>query len=201
MLFRKIHIRQQERGVWFRDGDFRRLLAPGDHQLWSRFWTGRRDVILPADTLATRFDHALLDVMLAEPHVRDALHVVDLTDVERALVWKDERLAYVLGPGRHAFWKTPYRLYVETFRVDAGNFWFQHPRLAVVLKHPDAAKWLDAVQVEMLHYGQARQLAYKLDTIDINERPRSPGRRSTCASRAPTSPARRSSPPTRCRAT
>jgi len=148
MLFRKIHIRQQERGVWFRDGDFRRLLAPGDHQLWSRFWTGRRDVILPADTLATRFDHALLDVMLAEPHVRDALHVVDLTDVERALVWKDERLAYVLGPGRHAFWKTPYRLYVETFRVDAGNFWFQHPRLAVVLKHPDAAKWLDAVQVD-----------------------------------------------------
>jgi regulator of protease activity HflC (stomatin/prohibitin superfamily) len=159
MLFRKVKIRQHERGVWFRDGDFRRLLAPGDHRLWAPFWTARRDVILPADTLATRFDHALLDVMLAEPHVRDALHVVDLTDVERALVWKDERLAYVLGPGRHAFWKTPYRLYVETFRVDGsagngagpsngGGFWFQHPRLAVVLKHPDAPKWLDAVQVD-----------------------------------------------------
>src|SRR5207247_10105556 len=77
-----------------------------------------------------------------------ALHVVDRTDVERALVWKDERLAYVLGPGRHAFWKTPYRLYVEKFRVDACNLWFQHPRLAVVLRHPDAAKWLDAVQVD-----------------------------------------------------
>ena len=153
MLFRKIHIRQHERGVWLRDGDFRRLLAPGDHRLFSPFWNGRRDVILPADTLATRFDHALLDLMLQQPHVRDALHVVDLTDVERALVWKDERLAYVLGPGRHAFWKTPYRLYVETFRVDGaesngGSFWFRHPRLAVVLKHPDAAKWLDAVQVD-----------------------------------------------------
>ena len=162
MLFRKIKIRQHERGVWFRDGDFRRLLEPGQHRLWSPFWGARRDVILPADTLATRFDHALLDVMLAHPHVRDALHVVDLTDVERALVWKDERLAYVLGPGRHAFWKTPYRLCVETFRIDGngngsvsgsggasnGGFWFQHPRLQVVLKHPDAGKWLDAVQVD-----------------------------------------------------
>jgi regulator of protease activity HflC (stomatin/prohibitin superfamily) len=156
MLFRKIKIRQHERGVWFRDGDFRRLLAPGDHRLWAPFWGARRDLVLPADTLATRFDHALLDVMLAQPHVRDALHVVDLTDVERALVWKDERLAYVLGPGRHAFWKTPYRLFVETFRVDGspaassagGGFWFQHPRLQVVLKHPDAVKWLDAVQID-----------------------------------------------------
>ena len=156
MLFRKVHVRQHERGVWFRDGDFRRLLEPGDHRLWSPFWSGRRDVILPADTLATRFDHALLDVMLAQAHVRDALHVVDLTDVERALVWKDERLAYILGPGRHAFWKTPYRLYVETFRVDNGNgsaggaegFWFRHPRLQVVLKHPDATKWLDGVQAD-----------------------------------------------------
>ena len=161
MLFRKVNIRQHERGVWFRDGDFRRLLEPGRHRLWAPFWSGRRDIVLPADTLATRFDHSLLDVMLAQSHVRDALHVVDLTDVERALVWKDERLAYVLGPGRHAFWKTPYRLFVETFRVDgnasagagvgaggSGNFWFQHPRLQVVLKHPDAGKWLDAVQVD-----------------------------------------------------
>ena len=165
MLFRKVNIRQHERGVWFRDGDFRRLLEPGRHRLWAPFWSGRRDIVLPADTLATRFDHSLLDVMLAQSHVRDALHVVDLTDVERALVWKDERLAYFLGPGRHAFWKTPYRLFVETFRVDgnasagagagagvgaggSGNFWFQHPRLQVVLKHPDAGKWLDAVQVD-----------------------------------------------------
>ena len=152
MFFRKVHIRQHERGVWFRDGDFRRLLEPGDHRLWSPFWATPRDVVLPADTLSTRFDHALLDVMLEQAHVRDALHVVDLTDVERALVWKDERLAYVLGPGRHAFWKTPYRLYVETYRVDpngsaGAGFWFQHPRLQVVLKHADASKWLDGVQV------------------------------------------------------
>jgi regulator of protease activity HflC (stomatin/prohibitin superfamily) len=177
MISRKVRIRQHERGLWFRHGDFRRLLEPGAHRFWCPLWSCRRDRVEVASTLATRFEHPLLDVMLAHTHVRDSLHVVDLTDVERALVWKDERLAYVLGPGRHAFWKTPYRLYVETFRVDdrshamsagsavgsgsgigignsggIGNagvgFRFDHPRLQVILKHPEATKWLDGVQVE-----------------------------------------------------
>jgi hypothetical protein len=107
-----------------------------------------RDRFLVVSMLSTRFRHSLLDTMLAHVHVRDSLHVVDLTDVERALVWKDERLAYVLGPGRHAFWKTPYRLYVETFHLHDGGFHFRHPRLSVVLQHPDAPRFLDGVQVD-----------------------------------------------------
>ena len=152
MLLRKIRIRSHERCLWFRHGEFHKLLAPGVHRFAGRLLVGNRDQLVVVNTLATRFEHPLLDTMLAHPHVRDALHVVDLTDVERALVWKDERLAYVLGPGRHAFWKEPYRLYVETFHVhggvNGGGFRFQHPRLAVVLQHPDATKYLDGVQVE-----------------------------------------------------
>ena len=148
MFIRKIRIRSHERCLWFRHGEFHKLLAPGVHRFAGRLLVGRRDQLVVVNALATRFEHPLLDTMLAHAHVRDALHVVDLTDVERALVWKDERLAYVLGPGRHAFWKEPYRLYVETFHVQNGGFRFQHPRLAVVLQHPDAAKWLDGVQVE-----------------------------------------------------
>ena len=143
MFLRKIRVRKHERGLWFRHGEFRQLLEPGVHRFAGRLLAGTRDQFTLVNTLSTRFEHPLLDTMLAHPHVRDSLHVVDLTDVERALVWKDERLAYVLGPGRHAFWKEPYRLYVETFHVQNGGFRFQHPRLAVVLQHPDAAKLLD----------------------------------------------------------
>src|SRR5690349_4995921 len=103
----KIRIKKHERALWFRHGDFRHILPPGAHRFWSRLWS-RKDRFEIADTLRTKFEHPMLDVMLAaDDHVRDALHVVDLTDVERALVWRDDRLAYVLGPGRHAFWKTP----------------------------------------------------------------------------------------------
>ena len=145
-MFTKIRIRQHERGLWFRHGDFRQLLRPGAYRFWSRLWNPAKDRVEVVDTLKTKFEHPMLDVLLQHPQVPDALHVVDLTDVERALVWRDDRLAFVLGPGRHAFWKAPYRLFVETFNV--GAFRFEHPRLATVLQHPDATRWLDGVQVE-----------------------------------------------------
>ena len=145
-MFTKIRIRQHERGLWFRHGDFRQLLGPGAYRFWSRLWNPAKDRVEVVDTLKTKFEHPMLDVLLQHPQVPDALHVVDLTDVERALVWRDDRLAFVLGPGRHAFWKAPYRLFVETFNV--GAFRFEHPRLATVLQHPDATRWLDGVQVE-----------------------------------------------------
>src|SRR6185369_8593885 len=71
--------------------------------------------------------------------------VVSLTDTQRALVWRDERLTYVLGPGRHAFWKVPYALRVETF--DISTLRFTHPQLATVLQHPAATVFLEGVQV------------------------------------------------------
>src|SRR5687768_17009254 len=138
----KTRVRQHERGLWFRHGDFRRLLRPGAY----RFWGRRRNKVEVVSTLATKFEHPLLDVLLAHAAVRDELHVVDLTESERALVWKDNRLAHVLGPGRHALWKAPYRLYVETFAVD--TFRFEHPRLQAILQHPEATRWLEGVQVE-----------------------------------------------------
>lgn len=145
-MFTKIRIKKHERGLWFRHGDFRQLLRPGAHRFWSRLWSRTKDRVEVADTMKTKFEHPMLDVLLQHEHVLDALHVVDLTDVERALVWKDDRLAFVLGPGRHAFWKNPYRLFVETFNVQ--TFRLEHPRLATVLQHPDATRWLDGVQVE-----------------------------------------------------
>lgn len=145
-MITKIRIKKHERGLWFRHGDFRRVLPAGAHRFWSRLFSPGQDRVEVVDTLKTKFEHPMLDVLLAHDHVRDALHVVDLTDVERALVWKDDRLAYVLGPGRHAFWKQPYRLYVEAFNV--STFRFEHPRLATILQHPDATRWLDGVQVE-----------------------------------------------------
>ncbi len=142
----KIRVRQHERGLLFRHGDFQRLLKPGAYRLWSRLWSLRRTRIEIVDTLQTRFTHELLDFLLGHAEVRDALRVVDLKDDERALLWKDGRLAYVLGPGRHAFWRTPHRLEVEVFNV--SDFKFDHVRLEAILTHPGAKPYLECVRVE-----------------------------------------------------
>ena len=145
----KIRIRQHERGLWFREGDFTELLMPGAHVKW-RWLLGlgrgvNRDKVEIADTLKTRFEHALLDALLVNAQLREALQVVDLADGERAVVWKDDRLFAILGPGRYAFWKTAAKLNVETFAIE--SFRFEHAKLQTVLASPDATKWFDGVMV------------------------------------------------------
>ena len=87
----------------------------------------------------------MLDAFITRPEFTAEAQVVSLTDTQRALVWRDERLAFILGPGRHAFWKVPFALRVETFDVSALRF--EHPQLATVLQHPEAVKFLEGVQV------------------------------------------------------
>ena len=143
-MFVKTHIKQYERGLLFRDGDFVRPLGPGTYRI--PIWRLTRDNIQVVNTLETKFEHPLLEVLVRDVRLRDQLAVVDLTDTQRALVWKDGRLFALVGPGRHAFWTTPAQLTVETY--DVNEFRFEHAKLQAVLAHPDALRWLDGVQVE-----------------------------------------------------
>ena len=137
-MFGKIHIGKHQRGLWFRDGDFHKLLEPGDHRLWALVFRPVRNRVEIVDTLETRFDHKLFDALIDEPELRKELVVVDLKDHECAFIWKDGRLAYILGSGRHAFWKRPADLEVERFDVD--DFEFEHARSETVRKHPRRRK-------------------------------------------------------------
>lgn len=140
-----IYIQKHERGLWFRRGDFLRLLGPGRHWIWSRL-VRAGDRIEVADTLKTRFEHRLLEVLVKNPALGQALEVVDLKDGERALGFRDERFFGILGPGLHAFWKEPAAVRIERFAAE--EFRFTHARLPVVLAHPDARSWFEAVKVE-----------------------------------------------------
>jgi regulator of protease activity HflC (stomatin/prohibitin superfamily) len=140
----RINIKNHERGLFFRKGNFAGILPPGRHLNLAGLWNADTHVCVYS-TLITRLEHPLLDTFLHEPAFQAQALTVNLSDHERALVWKDRRLACILGPGRHAFWKTPYELKVETF--DVHNVKFTHPSLAAVMQHPDVLKFFDGVQV------------------------------------------------------
>jgi regulator of protease activity HflC (stomatin/prohibitin superfamily) len=144
-VWRTVRIKSYERGLLFRHGDCVRLLPPGRYRLWNWPWDRSGARIETVSTLATKFEHPLLDVLMKRPDLRQALTLVEPADDERALVWKDGRLAYILGPGRHAFWNEPYALTVEVFGT--GTLRFEHAKLEAVLAHADAAKWLTGVEV------------------------------------------------------
>ncbi|HEY7116846.1 MAG TPA: slipin family protein [Tepidisphaeraceae bacterium] len=143
-MYKTIYIKKHERGLWFRRGDFVDVLMPGTYRV--AFWNVRRDQVSVVETTRSKFEHGQLDVLLTHGGLRDQLHVVDLNDTQRALVWKDDRLAHVLGPGRHAFWKTPYAIQIAVY--DVNQFRFTHPRLQAILQHAEAVKHLDGVFVD-----------------------------------------------------
>ena len=140
-MFMRVRIHKHEIGLWFKHGDFAGALGPGVH--W-KFGLGHRVKI--ADTLETKFEHPKLAALVDEPALREHLHVVDLTETQRALVWRDGRLGWILAQGRSAFWKKPAQLKVEVF--DVGDFRFEHKQLDAVLNIPGASRFLEGVTVE-----------------------------------------------------
>ena len=195
--------RRTQRGLWFRHGEFQRVLAPGRYRIpcWLR---ARRDEVQVVSTLATRFEHPLLDVLLTHNEVRDHLLVVDNNDAERALVWRDERHRVRAGPG-------PLRV------LDGAGPAARRAvrRAELPVRAPAAAERPGPPGRRPVagrrHGGQHRGRRCSTATASSSRRcgractstggarARSPGGRSTAASRWPTSRARRSSRPTRCR--
>lgn len=141
----KFRIRKHEVGLLFRHGDFERVLQPGSHWLLPTLFDHSRQIEV-IDRLRSEFKHKMLDVLVADPTIAKELTVVELTDEQRALVWKDGRLGWILGPGRHAFWKKPAKIEVETF--DVNEFTFTHRKLETVLTHSTAHLYLDGVHIE-----------------------------------------------------
>lgn len=140
MLLSTVYIRQHERGLVFAHGDFTKLLEPGRH--WP---VGPGRCVEIVDTLKTRFEHPLLEVLVQHADLRAQLEVIELNDAQRAIVWKDGRAFAIVGPGLHAFWKTPATLLIEVYSIEASRF--AHPKLQAILQLPEACKYLDGVQV------------------------------------------------------
>jgi regulator of protease activity HflC (stomatin/prohibitin superfamily) len=140
----KILIKDHERGLLFKRGAFARVLGPGVYRPWSNLVERNAVDVVVMNTLETYIKHPLLDAFSTRADFQAEAIVLSLTDTQRALVWRDERLAFILGPGRHALWKTPLPLRVETF--DTATARFAHPRLATILLNAESARYFESVQ-------------------------------------------------------
>lgn len=150
MIGTMIPIRATQRGLLLRDGNFRRILKPGVYRLWSRLFGSQRDTVEIVDTLQTRFESPLLDVISRDEQAQKELLVLDLADTERAVVWKDGRLACFLGPGRYAFWRTPYALDVERFDIRENGGRLTSLRADRILASPEVGRWFEVIDAHAM---------------------------------------------------
>ena len=83
-LFKRVKIRSYEIGLYFRDGEFKRLLPAGRYWLFDPLWKVQVDIV---SQRAPWLVHEKLDVIVKSGALAGRAEVVDLKDYERALVW------------------------------------------------------------------------------------------------------------------
>lgn len=141
-VFRSVKIRSYEKGLYFRDREFKGLLEKGRHWFVDPFYKVRIYVVsLREPWLA----HKDLDVIVKSGALENHAHVLDLRDHQRALVWVDGRFEKVLGPGLYVLWKRFRDVNVEI--VDASDVRFDHKQMNTIAKSDLVETELNIVSV------------------------------------------------------
>jgi len=148
MAIKRFTIHKHEMGLYFHEGEFRRLLEAGRHWFFDPLGRVRVEVV---SQRAPWLVHDKLDVIVKSGALADRALVLDLKDYERALVWIDGRFSHVLPPGLYAYWTTFRTVKAEV--VDARTVRFTHPDLPVIVKAQLADHVLETIAVPAGHAG------------------------------------------------
>lgn len=89
VLLHRFKVREHERGLLFKDREFKGVLGRGRHYVFDLLRKVRLDVVSVREVW---LNHQDLDVIAKSGALGDQVRVVDLKDHERAVVWVDGRL-------------------------------------------------------------------------------------------------------------
>ena len=120
MTMKRVWIAQHERALVWENKMFSGVLEPGKHWLIKLLGTVECQVY---DLTVPEFEHPRVDFLVKEARstMENHFHIVELTDSEVGLVYKNGKLSSVLAPGkRQLYWKGPIEVKVEKvdFSVD-----------------------------------------------------------------------------------
>ncbi len=159
-MLKTIKIRSYEMGLYFRDGEFKGLLATGRHWFLDPLFKVKVEVV---SQRTPWLSHEKLDMIVKSGALKDQAVVVDLKDHQRALVWVDGRFSHILPPGLHAYWTTFREVAVEV--IDASKVRFEHKDFQVIVRSPLADRVLDGFAVEQGHAGVLFQDGTYVETL------------------------------------
>jgi regulator of protease activity HflC (stomatin/prohibitin superfamily) len=138
-----IKIRNHEKGLYFRDREFKGILNEGRH--W--FFDPLMNVQVTTVSLRNPwFSHEALDIIVKSGALVEHAKILDLKDHQRGLVWVEGRFQKVIGPGLYALWTAICDVHVEV--IDAEEVLFHHKDLNVIVKSEGVDTELNVVMVE-----------------------------------------------------
>jgi len=148
MTIKYVTIAQHERALVWKDKSFIGVLEPGKRWLVQPFGVveiERHDLTTP------EFEHSRADFLLKEARTIMERHfdIIELTESQVGLVYKNGKLAGVLAPGkRQLYWKGPIEVRIDRVELtDDPEVPASVARLLARAKQPLASQVSDAVTV------------------------------------------------------
>lgn len=160
MSIKTIKVHSYEKGLYFRNKEFRRLLDTGRHYFMNPV---ARDRINVVDLRDPWLRHKDLDLIVKSGALKDQAVVLDLQDYQRALIWVDGRFQRVVSGGLYALWTTHKKVNVQI--IDARDVRFNHSDISVILKSEGAKEHLQEYDVAEDHVGVLFQNGRYIDTL------------------------------------
>jgi regulator of protease activity HflC (stomatin/prohibitin superfamily) len=146
MTMKRVTVAQHERALVWKNKTFAGVLEPGKHWLIAPMSDVEAQLY---DLTVPEFEHARVDFLVkdARATMEKYFDIVELTESEAGLVYKNGKLTGVLAPGkRQLYWKGPISVAVEKIDITAD---FEVPtRVAKLLgraKQPLLSQANDAV--------------------------------------------------------
>src|SRR5580698_3633839 len=153
-FIKTIKIHSYVMGLYFRDGEFKGLLAAGNHWFFDPQLKVKVEVV---SQRAPWLAHEKLDVIVRSGALKDRAVVLDLKDYERALVWIDGRFSHILPPGLYAYWTGLRDVRTEIVSLRAADgasaadaqqlVRFEHPDLRAIARSASVERVLELVTV------------------------------------------------------
>ena len=154
-------IRSYEKGLYFRDREFKGLLDKGRYWFIDPFFKIKIEVVSQRDVW---FVHKDLDMIVKAGVLDGHANVLDLKDYQRALVWIDGRFEKVLGPGLYVLWTGVRDVKVKV--IDVIDVCFNHKDLNIIAKSDNVDKELNISNVEQGFAGVFFKDGVFVDTYD-----------------------------------
>lgn len=154
---KQIVIREDEIGLWYKDGVYVKHLRAGRYTLWQP----KRIEVKILKVRGQVPGEIALDTMMLDSTLSKLLEIVEVEDHEIVLVFEDKRLYKVLTPGTYGFWKT-----VHSYTVSRASLKGAGVEEAFVsyTKHPLLAPFICKIRVEPY---QKALLYYDLEFVKV----------------------------------
>jgi len=138
---KRITIYAYQVALVYKNGEYKKMLEPGVYWFWGNEQVMIYDVTVQFNTSTD------LNILLQDAELANALHVIDVSDNEIVLQYRDGLLKQVLTAGRYAFWNNAVNNYAF-IKADISKIDITEPISRTVLQNKLVAPYVRSYTVE-----------------------------------------------------